>query len=96
MQKAREAGLRLADNLITVGYAGTGNKAHFENWLRILRNLPAGTHEIYCHPAYPDNTLRQWSYYCDDRARELAILRSPDLYEAARNLGVEIISFDAI
>jgi len=96
MRKARAVGIRLADNLITVGYAGTGNKAHFENWLRILRNLPAGTYEIYCHPAYPDGILRQWSYYCDDRARELAILRNRELHEAARKLDVEIISFNAI
>jgi chitin disaccharide deacetylase len=96
MQKARAAGLRLADNLITVGYAGMGNKTHLENWLRILRNLPVGTYEIYCHPAYPDNTIRQWSYYCDDRAKELAVLRREELYEAACRSGVEIINFDAI
>jgi predicted glycoside hydrolase/deacetylase ChbG (UPF0249 family) len=81
---------------VTVGYAGTGNKASPDNWLRILQNLPPGTHEIYCHPAYPDETLRRWSYYCEDRAAELAILRRPDLREAAYKLGVEIVSFDAI
>ena len=68
--------MRLADNLVTVGYAGKGNKSNPENWFRILKNLPAGTYEIYCHPAYPDETLRRWSYYCDDRARELAMLRN--------------------
>jgi predicted glycoside hydrolase/deacetylase ChbG (UPF0249 family) len=96
MKKARSAGMRMADSLVTVGYAGTGNKANLENWLRILRNLPPGTHEIYCHPAYPDETLRRWSYYQDDRARELEILRSPRLREEAGRLGVELVSFDAI
>jgi predicted glycoside hydrolase/deacetylase ChbG (UPF0249 family) len=96
MSKARAAGMRMADRLVTVGYAGTGNKASPDNWLRILQNLPPGTHEIYCHPAYPDETLRRWSYYCEDRAAELAILRRPDLREAAYKLGVEIVSFDAI
>jgi predicted glycoside hydrolase/deacetylase ChbG (UPF0249 family) len=96
MSKARAARMRMADRLVTVGYAGTGNKAIPGNWLYILQNLPSGTSEIYCHPAYPDDTLRRWSYYCDDRAGELAILRRPDLRVTARKLGVEIVSFDAI
>jgi chitin disaccharide deacetylase len=96
MRKARAAGMRLADNLITVGYAGSGNKTKLENWLCILRNLPAGVNEIYCHPAYPDETLHRWASYCDDRARELAILQGHELCRAAREAGVEIVSFNAI
>jgi predicted glycoside hydrolase/deacetylase ChbG (UPF0249 family) len=67
-----------------------------DNWARLLRNLPTGTHEIYCHPAYPDETLRRWSLYYDDRARELAIMRKTELREVAREAGVEIVSFDVI
>lgn len=96
MRGARRAGIRLADNLVTVGYAGKGNKSNPENWFRILKNLPAGTYEIYCHPAYPDETLRRWSYYCDDRARELALLRTRELCEAASKLRVHIVSFSEI
>lgn len=96
MRKARAAGMRLADNLITVGYAGLGNKTNRENWLRVLKNLPRGTYEIYCHPGYPDETLRRWSWYCDHRARELALLRSEELRRAAEEAGVEIISFRSI
>jgi predicted glycoside hydrolase/deacetylase ChbG (UPF0249 family) len=96
MRRAREAGMRMADNLVTVGYAGTGNKTDPRNWLRILRNLPPGTHEIYCHPAYPDATLCRWSYYRDERARELEMLSGAELPEAARKESVEIVSFDAI
>lgn len=96
MSKARAVGMRMADRLVAVGYAGTGNKANPDNWLRILKNLPAGTSEIYCHPAYPDETLRRWSYYRDDRAVELEILRRPELREAAQKFGVDVISFDAI
>jgi len=97
MRRARTAGMSMADHLVTVGYAGLGNKANFANWLRLLHNLPEGTHEIYCHPAYPDDTLRRWAYYyCEDRAKELAILRRTDLCEVTRKIGIEIISFDAI
>ncbi len=86
----------MADSLVTVGYAGIGNKSILENWLRLLRNLPVGTHEIYCHPAYPDETLRRWSYYQDERRGELEILRSGRLREEAERLGIELISFAAI
>src|SRR5262249_17305251 len=96
IHKARAPGQRMVYHLVTVGYAGTGNKTNLDNWLRILRHLPAGTSEIYCHPAYPDDTLRRWSYYRGERAQELAILRSAELREAAQKCDVEIVSFDAI
>lgn len=96
MHKARAAGMRMADHLVTIGYAGTGNKTNRENWLRVLQGLPGGTHEIYCHPAYPDDTLRRWSYYDADRKQELEILCQQELRQAASRAEVEIISFDAI
>src|SRR5262249_17239878 len=96
MYKARSAGMGMADCLVTVGYAGIGNKTNLDNWLRILQHLPPGTSEIYCHPAYPDDTLCRWSYYSGYPAQELAILRSAELREAAQKHDVEIVSFDAI
>ncbi len=96
MKNARAAGMRMPDRLLTVGYAGLGNKANRENWERILRNLPEGIYEMYCHPAYPDEILRRWSFYQDERAHELAILRKKDLCNMARAAGVEIVSFDAV
>jgi chitin disaccharide deacetylase len=93
MRRARRSGMRMADALVTVGHVGAGNKSVMENWLRILANLPAGTYEIYCHPAYPDETLRRWATYVDDRLKELAILSDPRLVAAAEQAGVELISF---
>lgn len=96
MRKAQAAGMRMADMLITVGYAGTGNKSEYENWQRILGNLPDGTYEIYCHPAYPDDTLRRWSYYYDERQRELDILRGRQLQQLAASLGIQLVPFQVI
>jgi predicted glycoside hydrolase/deacetylase ChbG (UPF0249 family) len=96
MRRARTAGMRMADSLVTVGYGGVGNKTREENWIRILRHLPPGTHEVYCHPAHPDETLRRWSYYQEDRAAELAVLRGPVLRREAERLKVELIPFDAL
>lgn len=93
MQKARRSGLRMADALITVGYAGTGNKTVPENWRRLLQNIPEGTFEVYCHPAYPDETLQQWAVYCDERKSELEILRKQWLVEEAAAAGVALVNF---
>ncbi len=93
MRRSAKAGLRMADRLVTVGYAGSGNKSRLENWERILRNLPEGTSEIYCHPAYPDAVLRRWASYVEPRLQELEILRRPHLREVARLSGVRLISF---
>jgi chitin disaccharide deacetylase len=96
MRRAHRAGLRTADALVTVGYAGTGNKTNVENWRRILQNLPRGTFEIFCHPAYPDETLRRWSTYHEPRAREFAVLRDGHLRELAERLGIKLISFSEV
>lgn len=93
MRAARRAGLRMADRLITVGYAGTGNKAVEQNWVRLLENLPPGTSEIYCHPAYPDRVLRRWAKYTEPRAGELEILCRPKLRDLAGSLGIRLVSF---
>jgi len=96
MQKARRSGLRMADALITVGYAGTGNKTDPENWRRILHHIPEGTFEVYCHPAYPDATLQQWAVYCGERKAELEILRRQWLVTEAAASGVALINFHDI
>lgn len=96
MMSARSVGMRMADRLITVGYAGLGDKSQSENWRQVLNNLPPGTYEIYCHPAYPDETLRRWAWYCDARAQELDILRRPTLRSTAQSLGIEVIGFSQV
>ncbi len=94
MKSAVRRGFRLADRLVAVGYAGTGNKTVLENWVNVLHNLPRGTSEIFCHPGYPDAVLRRWSTrYAEPRLAELAILRSPTLREVARDERVSLISF---
>ena len=93
MRRARRTGLRMADRLITIGYAGKGDKADLETWLRLFRNLPEGIYEIYCHPAYPDDILRRWATYCEPRRQELEILRNPKLRDLAAAEGIRLISF---
>lgn len=96
MAQARRRGMRMADRLITVGYAGTGNKSSVENWRRLIANLPTGTSEVYCHPAYPDDVLRAHAAYTAPRQAELDILRSTALRDLAAAHGVELVSFAAL
>jgi len=93
MRRAAAAGLHMADRLVTIGYAGLGNKSKRENWLAVLQNLPEGTFEIYCHPAHPDEVLKKWASYVQPRADELKVLSDPGLRSAAKTAGVELISF---
>lgn len=93
MRWAQKQGLRMADRLVTVGYAGVGNKSQVGNWERIFRNLPAGTHEIYCHPAYPDDVLRSLASYVEPRRLELEVLRTTHLRDVALSEGVRLVSF---
>lgn len=93
MLEARSRGFRMVDRLITVGYAGVGNKTLIDNWLRVLRNVPDGTYEIYCHPAYPDDTLQRWARYCNERRQELEVLRNSLLWEEALRNGVRLINY---
>lgn len=97
MRRARRSGMRMADRLVTVGYAGTGNKAVSANWHRILDNLPdAGTYEVYCHPAYPDAVLEAHAAYRAPRREELRILGDPGLRHRAAANGIELVAFDAL
>jgi predicted glycoside hydrolase/deacetylase ChbG (UPF0249 family) len=96
MLVARRWGCRMADRLITVGYAGGQRKDARESWERILRNLPHGTFEMYCHPAYPDDTLRTHASYVEERKKELEILSDPGLRRLAASYDISLVSFHEI
>lgn len=96
MRKARKAGMRMADRLITPSLLDGTRKFHREFWSELFHRLPGGTSEVYCHPGYPDETLRQHADYVDERLGELELLRDPALAEEAVRCGVELISFREI
>lgn len=86
-------GLMAADRLITPAYVDDGKKFALETWLRVISHLPAGTNEIYCHPAYPDDELRRFATYVDQRKTELEILTSEPFRRCLLESDVEVISF---
>jgi len=91
MWRARRRGAIMADRLLTT--ARSGHKADLPRWLQLLRNVPAGWSEVYCHPAYPDDELRRWATYVEERRREIDVLTSRETREEVVRCGIELKSF---
>lgn len=97
MAKARREGVRMCDRMLSIGYMSNSNKAMLDVWLQIIRNVPTGTNEIYCHPGYPDDRLRKYAaVIVDRRLQELDVMKSPVLREEIDRCNVELISFHDI
>lgn len=97
MARARRAGFRMADRMITPVRGGPGTwKTDRAFWEALFRRLPAGTSEIYCHPGYPDETLRTHARYVEEREAEARVLSDPALAEEAARRGIELISFHEV
>jgi predicted glycoside hydrolase/deacetylase ChbG (UPF0249 family) len=92
-RSANQRGFVLADRLITPGYIDTSHKTLQSFWTTLAHTLPQGVSEVYCHPGYPDDLLRQNAYYVDERELETKVLSDPALLEIFREAGVEVISF---
>jgi predicted glycoside hydrolase/deacetylase ChbG (UPF0249 family) len=71
-------------------YEFYGSGARREVLLGIFDSLPEGVTELMCHPGYADGL--EDSYY-RPRETELAILCDPLLRAAARDRGIEFVSF---
>jgi predicted glycoside hydrolase/deacetylase ChbG (UPF0249 family) len=90
---ARWRGIRMADRLISPAYADGSKKYLLDTWLDIIVQLPSGTNEIYCHPGHPDETLRRYAKYVDERAYEIEVLTSEKLKKAIQDRKIQLISF---
>ncbi len=97
MRRARRAGFRMADRMITpIATVPGTRKTDRAMWEALFRFLPSGTSEIYCHPGYPDDTLRAYARYIEEREAEARVLSDPTLAEVAVREGVELISFHEV
>lgn len=91
MRRARRGGVLMADRLMST--STTGDKAVQKHWSQLLRNVPDGWTEVYCHPAYPDDELRKWATYVDERKAEIKVLTSRETRETIRDCGIILCSF---
>lgn len=96
MWSARRVGIRMADRLLCFGNLEKANDVLLKSWLNIFKNVPPGTNEIFCHPAYVDADLRRYATYVDSREKEVAALTNGILKDALPQSGVQLISFHDI
>ncbi|HDG97268.1 MAG TPA: ChbG/HpnK family deacetylase [Desulfobacterales bacterium] len=86
-------GVRTADRQIFLDPANYSKKSSLETWLHIIEILPEGINEIYCHPGYPDESLAQYATYVREREIEVEVLTCPELRQAIKDKGIQLISF---
>lgn len=96
MKVAESKGFLMADRLISHGYIDNSEKFMLDSWIEIIKTLPTGINEIYVHPGYPDDDLRKYANYVDERFLELRILTSPELLQNIQKENIQIISFNQL
>jgi chitin disaccharide deacetylase len=67
--------------------------ATLEELVSIIRSLPAGTHELMCHPGYSDSELEAGSIYNQQRNSELGALTAPQVKAAIQECGIQLIHY---
>lgn len=88
---ARKNGAMMADRLMSTQH--TGDKAILERWLQLLRNVPDGWSEVFCHPAYPDDDLRRWATYVEQRRIEIDVMTCKETKDEIKRCGIELKNF---
>ena len=73
-----------------------GDRVEVDDLLALVRDLPAGTTELMCHPARVDDLLRRSSTYAAPRAVELATLCDARVRRALDDAGVALVHFGAL
>jgi len=89
----RRAGFQCADRAALLGVLPRTDPGDPATWRRLLHALPAGLTEVWCHPGYPDDTLRQLATLVTTREAEAQALSDASLAEEARAIGVEVVRF---
>jgi predicted glycoside hydrolase/deacetylase ChbG (UPF0249 family) len=96
MWRARSKGMLMADRLIFAGHSTGASQQEEWVWEALLKNMPDGISELYCHPGYSDDWLREHERYADQRERELRLLCSPSFKELLSANRVELVGFDRV
>lgn len=65
-----------------------------ENLIKILENLPKGTSELMCHPAFVTKDLK--SSYSYQREFELKTLTSSEIKQSIKNLRIKLVNWKEV
>jgi hopanoid biosynthesis associated protein HpnK len=89
-RRLRRAGLAVNDHLLGLAWSGAMTEPRV---LRLIAALPAGTSELYCHPAVSQTPALARTMPTYRPAEELAALLSPAVRRLVDNSGVELVSY---
>jgi predicted glycoside hydrolase/deacetylase ChbG (UPF0249 family) len=89
-KRLAHAGIRHPDRMFGLHQTGHVNEEYL---LAVLRALPPGVNEIYCHAAIVDDEARRWRPADYESERELAALTSPRVRKAVQDAGIERINY---
>jgi hypothetical protein len=94
LQKVLFRNLKLPDAGVAFHPAFRGNLQELpEAWNCTMRNMPAGTYEIWCHPGFPEAGFSETDRLSKQRVLEIKILTDPALGTNVRNAGIELTPF---
>lgn len=96
MWRAQRKGMLMADRLIYVGHSTGADLNEKWVWEGILKNLPDGINELYCHPGFSDDVLRKCDSYVDGRDQEREILCSSYFKELLLKNNIELVDFNCL
>ncbi|MBM3463585.1 MAG: carbohydrate deacetylase [Armatimonadetes bacterium] len=89
--RIREAGIPTPDHIVIEFYGE--DAVNEENFLSVLQQLKNGTTELCCHPAVPDDRLKNLSSYAAPREQERKVYTSERVKAALQEHGVRLASF---
>jgi predicted glycoside hydrolase/deacetylase ChbG (UPF0249 family) len=93
MALAKTRGFRMADRNLAFTLLSQGATYLLQNWVFVLKHLPAGYNEVVIHPAYPDDALAKYASYTAPRDSERTLLQASILREIIAQEGVQLVSF---
>lgn len=91
MALARRQGAVMPDRLMST--SRMGYKAVQEYWSQLLRNVPEGWSEVYCHPGFPDDLLRRYSTYVEPRRYEVDVMTSAETQREIERCAIRLRTF---
>lgn len=90
VKRLRRAGIRYPDRMFGLHQTGHVSEKYL---LEVLRRLPDGTSEVYCHAAIVDEEARRWRPAKYESEQELQALTSPRVKATIEQEGIERITY---
>ncbi|HUY19678.1 MAG TPA: polysaccharide deacetylase family protein [Candidatus Binataceae bacterium] len=91
VERLDTAGILYPDNFIVSGRRSPENVAEY--WSGVIRGLPSGVSEIYCHPAYAGAELRGFAHDALKREADFRFFTGSAVRELIALEGIQLIGY---